>query len=157
MGVGGAPGADRVDGLGAPLGTFAGARRDGAGPAHDVDSLGGVGEPEASFHGDDLHGAFLDPAVTTTCLGVPDRDVHPGQPLRPLAQGGLIPLDADQQVSAPFAEVGQVFDLGVQRVHTRPAQTRPVTMPGSAGLPVRRTQGASRCTAAGREGFISGG
>jgi Aldo/keto reductase family len=31
--------------------------------------------------------------------------------------------------------------------HTRPVQTRPVTIPGSGRLSVRRTQGASRCTA----------
>lgn len=45
LGLGGAQRADRVDALGAPLGPLVGARRDGPGRAHDLDPLGGVGEP----------------------------------------------------------------------------------------------------------------
>src|SRR5450830_667878 len=46
-------------------------------PAGQLARLGGVREPEVGFHGDDLHGPLLDPAVTTTGLGVPDRDIRP--------------------------------------------------------------------------------
>ena len=89
-------GGDGVDGLGAPLGAFAGAGGDGSGTAHDLDCLGGVGEPETSFDGDDLQGAFLDAAVPAAGLGVPDGDVGPRLPLEGLAQGGLVALYADE-------------------------------------------------------------
>jgi len=43
--------------------------------------------------------------MTTTGLGVPDRDVRPRQALESFAQGGLVAFDADQQVSTPLVEV----------------------------------------------------
>jgi hypothetical protein len=114
----GGQGSDGVDGLGAPLGALAGAGCEGPGAAHDLDRLGGVGEPETGLDGGDLRGAFLDAAVTAAGLGVPDGDVRPRLALEGLAQGRLVALDANEQVRAPLVQVLQMCDLRVDSVRS---------------------------------------
>jgi hypothetical protein len=87
-----------------------------AGPAGDLDDLGGVREPEV-VHGDGLEGSQLDAAVAAVADAVQHGDVVPGQAGAAGQQRRLVGLHGEQVVRllAGHEELGRV-GVGVQRV-----------------------------------------
>jgi hypothetical protein len=70
-----------------------------------------VGEVQAGGDGDGFDGAFLGPAVAAPGLGVPGRDVFPGQGPELAVQPGLVALDGENVVRSAFVQVGGVLPL----------------------------------------------